>query len=48
MKPLSVHILPTFSSEDLLADITRDLVTADMSVEAITIEYIDGLVRGER
>ena len=47
MKPLSVHILPTFSSEDLLADITRNLVTTDTSLEAITIEYIDGLVRGE-
>jgi len=47
MKPLSVHILPTSSSENLLANITRDLVMADMSLEAITIEYIDGLVRGE-
>lgn len=47
MKPLSVHILPTSSSENLLANITRDLVMADMSLEAITTEYIDGLVRGE-
>jgi hypothetical protein len=47
MKPLSVHILPTCSSEDLLVDITRDLVRSDTPLEAITIEHIDGLVRGQ-
>jgi hypothetical protein len=46
LKPLSVHVLPTRTSEDVLAEMTQDLVRQDIPLEAITIEHMDDLIRG--
>lgn len=47
LKPLSVHILPATSSEDMLAQITQNLVgQASVALEDIDVELIDGLVKG--
>jgi predicted PurR-regulated permease PerM len=45
--PLSVHVLPRTASDEVLRRITSGLVGSDTPVEEITVDLVDGLVRGE-